>query len=137
VDWVVPCLSTLVQATGHHKRLLFDAVDQLQEGNFTSYATALEFAYESFRRFEETKQPWEGSNCHKVIMFFTDGGTEWPEDIIRKYQNDSVTRNVRIFAYASGPHPIPTVILKSIACTTNGYYSTITALAAIRPRLQV
>ncbi|XP_065349965.1 voltage-dependent calcium channel subunit alpha-2/delta-2-like isoform X2 [Cloeon dipterum] len=136
VDWVAPCLPTLVPATSHNKRLMFDAVDQLQEGNYTSYSSALEFAYEAFRMFEEYKQPWEGSNCHKVIMFFTDGGTEWPEEVIKKYQNDTVTRNVRIFTYASGPHPIPTVILKSIACTTNGYYNTLTALAAIGPRVQ-
>ncbi|XP_059488918.1 voltage-dependent calcium channel subunit alpha-2/delta-2-like isoform X2 [Neocloeon triangulifer] len=136
VDWVAPCLSTLVPATSHNKRLMFDAVDQLQEGNYTSYSAALEFAYEAFRQFEENKQPWEGSNCHKVIMFFTDGGTEWPEEVILKYQSDNVTRNVRIFTYASGPHPIPTVILKSIACTTNGYYNTLTAAAAIRPRMQ-
>ncbi|XP_046405840.1 voltage-dependent calcium channel subunit alpha-2/delta-2-like isoform X2 [Ischnura elegans] len=136
VDWVIPCLNTLVQATSYHKGLLYDAVDQLQEGNLTSYATALEFAFEAFRKFEERKRPWEGSDCHKVIMFFSDGGTEWPEEILNHYRNDSITENVRIFTYACGPHPIPTVILKTIACETKGYFNTITALGAIRTRIQ-
>ncbi|XP_071440117.1 voltage-dependent calcium channel subunit alpha-2/delta-2-like isoform X2 [Hetaerina americana] len=136
VDWVIPCLNTLVQATSYHKGLLYDAVDQLQEGNLTSYATALEFAFEAFRKFEGRKQPWEGSDCHKVIMFFSDGGTEWPEEILNHYRNDSITENVRIFTYACGPHPIPTVILKTIACETKGYFNTITALGAIRTRIQ-
>ncbi|KAF4525353.1 hypothetical protein B566_EDAN007835 [Ephemera danica] len=50
VGWVIPCLNTLLQATSHHKRMLFDAVDQLQEGNLTSYANALEFAFEAFKK---------------------------------------------------------------------------------------
>jgi hypothetical protein len=37
--------------------MLFDAVDQLQEGNLTSYANALEFAFESFKKVSVGKTP--------------------------------------------------------------------------------
>lgn len=44
-------------------------------------------------QFDSSAQPEQaGANCHKLIMFFSDGGTEWPGDVIDKYKNDSVTK---------------------------------------------
>ncbi|KAG8232873.1 hypothetical protein J437_LFUL011579, partial [Ladona fulva] len=88
---------------------------------FNSYLKLDSHMLQTLAVFEERKQPWEGSDCHKVIMFFSDGGTEWPEEVLLHYRNDSITENVRIFTYACGPHPIPTVILKTIACETKGF----------------
>ena len=48
-----------------------------------------------------------------------------------------VTPDVRIFTYAVGPHPLPTTALKQMACATDGSFSTITAMGAIRTKIQV
>ena len=44
---------------------------------------------------------------------------------------------MRIFTYAVGPHPLPTTALKEMACSTGGRFSTITAMGAIRTKIQV
>ena len=36
-----------------------------------------------------------------------------------------------------GPHPLPTVALKNMACRTKGAFDTITAMGAIRTTIQV
>ncbi|XP_052120418.1 voltage-dependent calcium channel subunit alpha-2/delta-2 isoform X3 [Frankliniella occidentalis] len=136
VNWVVPCMDSLVPATSQNKRVLLDAVDRLHESNLTSYETALEFAYDAFQRFSEDREPWEGANCHKAIMFFSDGGTEWPHELSAHLCNESTEDCVRVFTFGCGPHPIPTVVLKSMACKTRGYFSSITALGAIQNRIQ-
>ena len=72
-------------------------------------------------------------------MVFSDGGTQYPEEVIKQYQNESntITKDVRIFSYAVGPHPLPTVALKQMACATGGSFTTITAMGAIRTKIQV
>ncbi|CAB4059788.1 CACNA2D2 [Lepeophtheirus salmonis] len=39
-------------------------------------------------------------------------------------------------SYAVGPHPLPTVALKTMACRTGGAFTTITAMGAIRTKVQ-
>ena len=34
------------------------------------------------------KTEGEGTNCNQVIMFLTDGGTEKPEELFKKYNED-------------------------------------------------
>ena len=70
---------------------------------------------------------------------FSDGGTEYPEDVLKKYRDDSkeLTKHARIFSYAVGPHPLPIVALRKMACETHGSFSTITAMGAIRTKIQV
>ena len=78
VNWVVPCLDSLLPATSQNKRILLDAVDRLHESNLTSYETALEFAYEAFQRvsnvnhiFLEIKhEPYSRSNHWFVLLLF-------------------------------------------------------------------
>ncbi len=71
-------------------------------------------------------------------MMFSDGGTEYPAHVVSRYQNSSASSaNARIFTYAVGPHPLPTTALKQMACDTGGGHSTITAMGAIRTKIQV
>ena len=46
----------------------------------------------------------DGSECHKLIMVFSDGGTENPTKILNVYTNSSreITSDARIFTYAVG-----------------------------------
>jgi hypothetical protein len=139
VSWVTPCLEGLVQANARNKRLLFDGIDQLADRNIASYSKALEFAYTELEVYDRDKEKYEGADCHKLIMVFSDGGTESPAKILNVYTNSSrvVTSNARIFTYAVGPHPLPTVALKDMACATGGAFTTITAMGAIRTKIQV
>ncbi|XP_050732998.1 voltage-dependent calcium channel subunit alpha-2/delta-2-like isoform X2 [Eriocheir sinensis] len=130
------CTQPLIQATTSNKKLLFKAIDDLEDGGMASYSNALTFAYEAFNHFEATRKKGEGANCLKTIMLFSDGGTEWPEEVIKKYRTDNFTRSVRIFTYAVGPHPIPTAVLKQMAYCTGGMYSVITTRSSIRTKIQ-
>ena len=40
-----------------------------------------------FCQFEqyESEDSGEGANCNRIIMFLTDGGTEMPEEVFKKY----------------------------------------------------
>ena len=44
------CSQPLVQATTSNKKLLFRAIDDLEDGGRASYADALTFAYEAFKQ---------------------------------------------------------------------------------------
>ncbi len=73
-------------------------------------------------------------------MMFSDGGTKYPDEVIRRFRNESVggsASRARIFTYAVGPHPLPTVALEKMACATDGDFSIITAMGAIRTKIQV
>lgn len=140
VSWVTPCLGkNLVQANARNKRLLFDGIDQLEDRYIASFRDALEYAYTKLEDFDAERDEHEGSNCHKLIMIFSDGGTENPSKILQVYTNSSrgIISQTRIFTYAVGPHPLPTVALKDMACATGGAFTTITAMGAIRTKVQV
>ncbi len=36
-------------------------------------------------QFDRDADPWEGARCNRIIMFLTDGGTEMPEEVFKKY----------------------------------------------------
>ncbi|MPC20683.1 Voltage-dependent calcium channel subunit alpha-2/delta-2 [Portunus trituberculatus] len=64
-------------------------------------------------------------------------GSVSPKDmIILMDRANNYTKSVRIFTYAVGPHPIPTAVLKQMACTTGGMYSVITTRSSIRTKIQ-
>jgi len=46
--WLVPCFSSLVQATSANKQIFHEAIDLLTPGDKEHYGNALKFAYESF-----------------------------------------------------------------------------------------
>nr|XP_045602573.1 voltage-dependent calcium channel subunit alpha-2/delta-1-like isoform X2 [Procambarus clarkii] len=130
------CTQPLVQASTSNKKLLFRAIDDLLDGGMASYSNALAFAFNAFKQFEGTRKEGEGANCHKTIMLFSDGGTEWPEEVFNKFLADNYTKSVRVFTYAVGPHPIPTAVLKQMACSTGGKYSVITTRSSVRTKIQ-
>ena len=76
---------------------------------------------------------------NKENTLFSDGFTENLDETIKKYQAESMTftKNVRIFSYAVGPHPLPITALKEMACGTHGSYTMITSMGAIRTQIQV
>lgn len=69
-------------------------------------------------------------------MFLSDGGTDWPTDLVNRHCNESLSSQIKIFTFACGPHPIPTVVLKEMACSTGGYFSPITALGSVRVKIR-
>merc|ERR1712223_1639134 len=136
VSWVTSCLGDgLVQANARNKRLLFDGIDQLVDRAIAYFGKALEFAYQKLENFERTQ---EGADCHKLIMILSDCGNENPAKILKVYTNTSrgMTANARIFTYAVGPHPLPTVALKDMACATGGSFTSIISMGAIRTKVQ-
>ncbi|KAK4309369.1 hypothetical protein Pmani_018995 [Petrolisthes manimaculis] len=130
------CSQPLVQAATSNKKLLYNAIDALEDGGMASYSNALTFAYNAFKQFEGTREEGEGANCIKTIMLFSDGGTEWPEKVVKTFRSDNYTKSVRIFTFAVGPHPIPTAVLKQMACSTGGKYAVITTRSSVRTKIQ-
>ncbi len=135
---MTPCLPSLVQANARNKRLLFDGIDALVDRDIARADHALEFAFEQLENFDREKPEQEGSDCHKLIMMFSDGGTEYPASVVNRFRNATVggaASKARIFTYAVGPHPVPTVALKKMACQVDKYEDTFAVLAFIKLKL--
>ncbi|XP_076341268.1 voltage-dependent calcium channel subunit alpha-2/delta-1-like [Tachypleus tridentatus] len=130
--WVT-CFKTFVQANRRNKRVFFNGIDALKDGDMASLSIGLEFAFKELKKFQENKDEWEGAECHQVIMVFTDGGTEEAWDVIKKWNKK---KKVRIFLYAVGPHILPYATLKDIACANKGYFTAIPSMGAIRTKIQ-
>ena len=78
-----------------------------------------------------------GSNCHLAVVLISDGGTDFPYEQVVKIANNSVTRQTRLFTLAVGPHPIPTVNLRNISCSSNASHGAILTFGAIPSKVQV
>jgi voltage-dependent calcium channel alpha-2/delta-2 len=138
---VVGCFEDFVQANYRNKKVLFDAIDQLQAKGMASYAKGFEFAFEQFIKYDNYTEfepserlEGEGANCNRVIMFLTDGGTEMPEEVFKKYNWPE--KKIRIFSYAVGPTANPVNAVKWIACSNRGYFYSVPAMGAIRSTVQ-
>ena len=68
------------------------------------------------------------------IHYCSDGFTEKLDSDLKDKMNSN---HIRVFSYAVGPHPLPVTALKEMACDTNGSYTIITAMGAIRTQIQV
>ena len=44
-----------------------------------------EFVVLQFDEEKENRTQGEGADCNRIIMFLTDGGTEMPEELFKKY----------------------------------------------------
>lgn len=78
-----------------------------------------------------------GSNCHLAVVLISDGGTDFPYEQVVKIANNSITRQTRLFTLAVGPHPIPTVNLRNISCSSNASHGAILTFGAIPSKVQV
>ncbi|XP_066284598.1 voltage-dependent calcium channel subunit alpha-2/delta-2-like isoform X1 [Branchiostoma lanceolatum] len=128
----VSCFDTFVQANVRNKKVLEVAVLEIGDGNMSDFGKGLEFAFRAFDDFNATHTS-QGARCNKIIMLFTDGGTERPVEVFEKYNKD---REIRIFTYAVGPPAYSTSALKWMACENKGYYVDIPAVGAIRQKTQ-
>ncbi|KAI8504065.1 Voltage-dependent calcium channel subunit alpha-2/delta-1, partial [Branchiostoma belcheri] len=128
----VSCFDTFVQANVRNKKVLEVAVLEIGDGNMSDFGKGLEFAFRAFDDFNANSTS-QGARCNKIIMLFTDGGTERPVEVFEKYNKD---RDIRIFTYAVGPPAYSTSALKWMACENKGYYVDIPAVGAIRQKTQ-
>ncbi|XP_071960081.1 voltage-dependent calcium channel subunit alpha-2/delta-1-like isoform X3 [Antedon mediterranea] len=132
-----PKLTTFVQANLRNKQHLKKQLKEYMENNATeemaNYTRALEFAFISLDKLMDeatTSDNGKGADCNSVILMFTDGGPDSGEEIIKKYNDQKRTR---IFVYNVGPNAmVSSDGVKEMACLTNGYFSNIPSIGAVR-----
>ena len=66
-----------------------------------------------FFQFYDERDPWEGAGCNPIIMFLTDGGTETPDEVFRKY-NWPEKRVSKHYGYLRGVHTLYRKIILQI-----------------------
>jgi Mg-chelatase subunit ChlD len=117
---------TLMRATAENKEAVLKALDQSIHIGTTNYGAAFDKAFDLFELSETTEI---SSNCHRAILFLSDGkptvaddsktGTELYTHIAEKNIFDAT-----IFSYALG-ESADKEALKNIACTSGGIYANI------------
>ncbi|XP_069763970.1 voltage-dependent calcium channel subunit alpha-2/delta-1 isoform X5 [Narcine bancroftii] len=124
----VSCFRHLVQANVRNKKVLKDAVNQIQAKGITDYKEGFTFAFEQLLNFNVSR-----ANCNKIIMLFTDGGEERAQEIFTTYNQD---KKVRVFTFSVGQHNYDKGPLQWMACTNKGYFFEIPSIGAIRINTQ-
>ena len=126
-------------ATTRNKRLIYQALDHIVPLGKGSLANVLNFTYRYILELDDLrlKNRDASSNCQLAVVLISDGGTEVPLEQIETIANHSVTRQTRVFTLVVGPHPIPTVNLRNISCSTNAFHGAILTYGAIRGKVQV
>ncbi|CAG0914269.1 unnamed protein product [Notodromas monacha] len=122
---------SLIPATTPYKRAMFEEIDNLTTFGQADLGRAVEFSCELIRQFQNSRQSEEGAQCHKTVMLFTDGGVEWPQRAAVKCNQIGV----RLFTYAMGNNPTPIVPVKRLACETQGFFTAVHGMSAIRPKI--
>jgi Mg-chelatase subunit ChlD len=114
---------TLVRATAENKETVLRALEESSYGGLTNFEAAFDKAYDLFQSSKTTEI---SSNCHRAILFLSDGeptigktGTGLCTNIAEKN-----TFNATIFSYALG-ESADKESLKNIACTSGGIYANI------------
>ncbi|XP_072327501.1 voltage-dependent calcium channel subunit alpha-2/delta-1 isoform X4 [Scyliorhinus torazame] len=124
----VSCFRHLVQANVRNKKVLKDAVNQIQAKGITDYKKGFTFAFEQLLNFNVSR-----ANCNKIIMLFTDGGEERAQEIFTTYNQE---KKVRVFTFSVGQHNYDKGPLQWMACTNKGYFFEIPSIGAIRINTQ-
>jgi len=136
-SWLIPCADALLPATTKNKQLIYQALDSIVAVGKGSFDTAFNFTYHYILKLQEMRQKESfGSNCHLAVVLISDGGTDFPYEQVVKIANNSVTRQTRLFTLAVGPHPIPTVNLRNISCSSNASHGAILTFGAIPSKVQ-
>ena len=114
---------TLMRATAENKEAVLKALDQSIHIGTTNYGAAFDKAFDLFELSETTEI---SSNCHRAILFLSDGvptigkaGTDLYTHIAEKN-----IFSATIFSYALGANA-DTATSKAIACTSGGIYANI------------
>lgn len=63
------CTQPLIQATTSNKKLLFKAIDDLEDGGMASYSNALTFAYEAFNHVSQWSSLFAFLEISSAILF--------------------------------------------------------------------
>ncbi|XP_072565408.1 voltage-dependent calcium channel subunit alpha-2/delta-1 [Paramormyrops kingsleyae] len=122
------CFKHLVQANVRNKKILKDAIQNIEAKGTTNYKEGFKYAFEQLSDPNVTR-----ANCNKVIMLFTDGGEETAQEIFDKYNRD---KKVRIFTFSVGQHNYDKHPIQRMACDNKGYYYEIPSIGAIRINTQ-
>ncbi|XP_066919359.1 voltage-dependent calcium channel subunit alpha-2/delta-3-like [Clytia hemisphaerica] len=118
VDYLIPCLQNLSEATTSNKQAFKDIVDQLdQPTGMADFPNALQTAFEILNR--GATEPLATSNCTKVMMIVSDGVTydDRTEEVLARYNGD---KNVVIFSFIVGF--TTDMELMDVACANGGDY---------------
>ena len=113
--------TTLLQATTANKDKLLNAIDNLALGGYTNFEAGFRKAFQLFGSIEHT------SNCHKAILFLTDGQRTAGEDVPALYTTITslnAQHNATVFAYSLGSGASQTVP-HAIACQNNGVWASV------------
>jgi len=136
-SWLIPCADTLLPANTKNKQLIYQALDSIVAVGKGSFDTAFNFTYHYILKLHEMRKKESfGSNCHLAVVLISDGGTDFPYEQVVKIANNSLTRKTRLFTLAVGPHPIPTVNLRNISCSSNASHGAILTFGAIPSKVQ-
>jgi len=127
VDYLIPCIHNLSEATTANKRAYKNAIDE-KEGptGEADFPKALRTAFQILDR--GALNPLATSGCSKVIMVISDGVIydDRIEEVLAQYNGD---RGVIIFSFIVGLKPDPE--LKEVACSNGGSYYHIQTLGII------
>ena len=114
----------LIRATSENKERAKEWIEELDAGGTTNFLAAFESVQSAFVASNLSEK---SSNCHKAVLFLTDGVmnsdiSEWElYDLIGDIRSDY---DPIIFTYSLGTNA-DTTILKNIACQNNGLWASI------------
>ncbi|XP_066561315.1 voltage-dependent calcium channel subunit alpha-2/delta-1 isoform X2 [Amia ocellicauda] len=124
----ISCFNNLVQANVRNKKVLKDAIQEIEAKGVTNYKEGFKFAFDQLSNFNGSR-----ANCNKIIMLFTDGGEEKAQEIFEEYNPD---KKVRVFTFSVGQHNYDKGPIQWMACANKGYYYEIPSIGAIRINTQ-
>ena len=115
----------LERATQENKETVLNALDQSIYIGRTNYEAAFDKAFDLFEYSETTEI---SSNCHRAILFLSDGEPtvgdgKTGDDLYRHITEENIF-NATIFTYALG-ESADEEALKNIACNSGGIYAKI------------
>ncbi|XP_048403435.1 voltage-dependent calcium channel subunit alpha-2/delta-2a isoform X1 [Stegostoma tigrinum] len=126
----VGCFKHLVQANVRNKKVLKDAVQDMNAQGVTDYKSGFNYAFDQLLNSTTNIR----ANCNKMIMMFTDGGEDRAQDVFERHNWPNKT--VRVFTFSVGQHNYDVTPLQWMACANKGYYFEIPSIGAIRINTQ-